>query len=339
MKFDISIMPDDLASLPATSAMLEEMGFAGMWAPETAYNPFFPLVLAAPATHRMELGTAIALAFPRSPMVMAHLAWDLAKLSNGRFILGLGTQVKAHIVRRFSSEWGNPGPRLRDYILAMRAIWECWQNNTPLNYKGEFYSHTLMTPFFQPAPIEHPHIPVYIAGVNTYLCQLAGELCQGFHVHPFHTLEYLRDVIVPNVEQGAAKANRTRADVNLTCAIFVVSGATADEVEQDKILVKNQIAFYASTPSYRAVLDHHGMGDLQEELSKMARTGRWMEMHELISDNLLAQVAVIGTHDELAHKVQERYSGLLDRVAYYMPYQKGAHDALWAASLKVFANT
>ncbi|NDJ87202.1 MAG: TIGR03617 family F420-dependent LLM class oxidoreductase [Chloroflexi bacterium] len=337
MIFDTTIVPEDLNTIPDLAREIETRGFDGMWTPETAHNPFLPLTLAAHTTTRLALGTAIALAFPRSPMTTAYIAWDLAAQSKGRFILGLGTQVKAHITRRFSTEWGSPGPRLRDYILALRAIWHAWQHNERLNYRGEFYSHTLMTPFFQPAPIEHPEIPVYIAGVNTYLCQLAGELCQGFHVHPFHTADYLRDVVITNVEKGAAKAGRSRQDVALTCAIFVVTGANDNELENDKVMVKSQIAFYASTPSYRAVLEYHGLGDLQDQLSKMAREGRWMEMHELISDDMLEKFAVVATHHDLPHKVKARYDGLLDRVAYYMPFQPGEREAMWQASLDVFS--
>ncbi|PJF44387.1 MAG: LLM class F420-dependent oxidoreductase [Phototrophicales bacterium] len=338
IKFDAAILAEDLNSVPELARQIEDMGFKALWTSETSHNPFLPLPLAAYATQQLELGTAIAVAFPRSPMVTAYIAWDLAAQSKGRFILGLGTQVKAHITRRFSTTWSSPGPRLRDYILAMRAIWEAWQNNTSLNYEGEFYKHTLMTPFFQPSPIEHPHIPVYIAGVNEYLCRLAGELCEGFHVHPFHTVEYLRDVVIKHVSEGAEANGRSRNDVQMTCAIFVATGTNDEEIENQKVLVKSQVAFYASTPTYRAVLEHHGIGDLGERLSKMSREGRWMEMHEMISDDFLEKVCVVAPIDELPHKVQERYEGLLDRVAYYMPYDNNPERAaMWEASLKVFA--
>jgi probable F420-dependent oxidoreductase len=336
LKFDVTLVSDKLNDVPALAREVEAWGFAGIWTPETAHNPFLPLCLAATTTTRVNLGTAIAIAFARSPMVTAHLAWDLAAQSSGRFLLGLGTQIKAHITRRFSMPWDQPGPRLRDYILALKAIWHAWQTNEPLNYRGEFYSHTLMTPFFQPTPIEHPNIPIYIAGVNEYLCRLAGELCDGFHVHPFHTVDYLREVIIPHIEAGAAKTGRRRTDIALTCAMFVVTGQNKQAIEDEKPLVKSQIAFYASTPTYRAVLDHHGMGDLQETLSRYTRDGRWLEMHDLISDELLDKVAVIATHDELAQKVQARYDGLLDRVGYYMPFIPGERDNMWQASLKVW---
>jgi probable F420-dependent oxidoreductase len=336
MKFDVTIVPDRPNAIPDIARELEDRGFRGIWTPETTHNPFLPLCLAAYATQRIELGTAIAVAFPRSPMVTAHIAWDLAAQSDGRFLLGIGTQIKPHITKRFSTVWDKPGPRLRDYILALRAIWQAWQRNTPLNYRGEFYQHTLMTPFFQPPPLERPHIPIYIAGVNTYLCQLAGELCEGFHVHPFHTADYLREVIVPNVEIGAQKVGRRRRDVTLSCAIFVVTGETAEEIENDKVMVKSQIAFYASTPSYRAVMEHHGWGEIQEELNKLTRQSRWMEMHEKISDEMLDHFAVIAPPEELPYKVKERYGELLDRVGYYFPYVPGERQALWQTSLDVF---
>lgn len=339
MKFDATLLTEDLNSVPELVKEMEDIGFHGVWTPETAHNPFFPLVLGATTTQKIELGTAVSIAFARSPMAMAYQAWDLARMTEGRFILGLGTQVKAHIERRFSMEWGSPGPRLRDYILAMRATWDSWQNNTRLKYRGEFYKHLLMTPFFQPPPVEHPDIPVYIAGVNTYLAQLAGELCQGFHVHPFHTTSYLNDVILASIDKGAESVGRTRADVQATCAIFVVTGANKDELEQDKVMVKSQIAFYASTPSYKAVLEHHGWESLQEDLGQMARNGKWMEMYELISDDMLEQIAVVGTYDELPHKVKERYTGLLDRVGYYIPYKRGDRTEMWQESLKVLSSS
>lgn len=337
IKFEASIMPEDLNAVPDLAKKIEDMGFHTLWTPETSHNPFLPLTLSAYATQSLEIGTAIAVAFPRSPMAMAYLAWDLAAQSSGRFILGLGTQVKAHITRRFSTHWDSPGPRLRDYILAMRAIWNAWQNNEQLNYEGEFYQHTLMTPFFQPNPIEHPHIPVYVAGVNEYLSRLAGELADGFHAHPFHTVEYLRDVVTKFVKEGAEANGRTLDDVDMTCAIFVATGKTQEEIENQKIMVKSQVAFYASTPTYRPVLEHHGMGDLGDTLRAMSKEGRWMEMHELISDDFLEKVCVIAPIDELGHAVKERYDGVLDRIAYYMPFNfDDEHTEMWEASLKAF---
>jgi probable F420-dependent oxidoreductase len=338
MKFDAVIAPNSLKNVTTTAQAIEALGFDGLWTSETAHNPFLPLTLAASSTRRVELGTSIAVAFPRSPMVTAQLAWDLAEQSGGRFILGLGTQVKPHITKRFSTTWDSPGPRLREYILSLRAIWNTFQGNAPLKYRGQFYTFTLMTPFFAPRPIQTPDIPIYIAGVNPYLCRLAGELCQGFHVHPLHTTRYLREVIIPNIEQGAASAGRARADVALTCAIFVVTGANEQEIENGKAPIKQQIAFYGSTPTYQKVLELHGWGQTAVELNNLSRQGRWFDMANLITDDMLHEFAVVAPHDQLAHRVRERYEGLLDRVAYYFPFEPGVNEALWRDAIAVMSD-
>ncbi len=340
MKFDVNIFPTDLNGAGDLAREVEEHGFDGLWTSETGHNPFFPLTHAAAVTRRISLGTAVAIAFPRSPMVMAQTAWDLAGQSDGRFILGLGTQVKAHITKRFSTGWTPPVPRLREYIESLRAIWATFQTNAPLRYVGEQYRFTLMTPFFTPGPIKTPDIPIYIAGVNDGLCRLAGELCQGFHVHPFHSVRYLKELIIPNIERGAAKAGRTRADCALTCAIFVVTGKNAEEIQNNSTFVRSQIAFYASTPSYSPVMEKHGWLDLHQQLNAMSREGRWFEMGALISDDMLREFAVIAPVDELAHAVRERYTGLLDRVGYYFPFVPGEADkaAVWRSAAEVFCN-
>jgi probable F420-dependent oxidoreductase len=338
MKFDATIMLASLKNVPAVAQAIEGFGFDGLWTAETAHNPFLPLALAATSTSRISLGTAIAVAFPRSPMVTAQIAWDLAEQSNGRFILGLGTQIKPHITKRFSAVWDSPGPRLREYILALRAIWETFQANAPLRFKGEFYTFTLMTPFFTPGPISAPNIPIYIAGVNPYLCQLAGELCQGFHVHPLHTARYIREAIIPHIEQGTAKAGRSRSDVALTCSVFVVTGANAQEIEAAKAPVKMQIAFYASTPTYQTVLELHGWQGVTAELNDLSKQGRWAEMGERITDEMLDELAVVAPHDQLARRVRERYEGLLDRVGYYFPFEPGVNEALWRDAVGVLSD-
>ncbi|MBX3062657.1 MAG: TIGR03617 family F420-dependent LLM class oxidoreductase [Anaerolineae bacterium] len=338
MKFDAALVTSSLRDVPAIAQAAESLGFDGLWTTETAHNPYLPLTLAASASNRLELGTAISLAFPRSPMVTAQIAWDLAEQSSGRFILGLGTQIKPHIVRRFSTTWDKPGPRLRDYILSLRAIWNTFQTSAPLSYKGEFYQFTLMTPFFSPGRINTPDIPIYIAGVNSYLCRLAGELCQGFHVHPFHTVKYLRGMIIPNIEQGAAAAGRTRADIQTACGIFVVTGADDREIADNIFAVKAQIAFYASTPSYLPVLETHGWADLHEKLNLLSRRGEWAEMANLISDEMLHEFAVVATHDQLARKVRERYEGLLDRIMYYFPFEAAKNEALWRDAVAVLSD-
>ncbi len=339
MKFDVTIFPTKLNAAAAIAQQVEAYGFSGLWTSETAHNPFLPLTHAAAATERIDLGTAIAVAFPRSPMITAQIAWDLAAQSNGRFILGLGTQVKPHIEKRFSTTWSAPAPRLREYVESLRAIWVTFQTGAPLRYRGEHYTFRLMTPFFNPGAIEHPDIPIYIAAVNDHLCRLAGELCQGLHVHPFHTVRYLREVVIPNVERGAQAAGRTRADVALSCAIFVVTGRDAAETAENAVAVRAQIAFYASTPSYRPVMDLHGWGDLAEKLSGLARQGSWGEMGSLIGDDVLREFAVIAPPDELASAVKARYGGLLDRVGYYFAFapEDAEREMIWRSAADVFA--
>ena len=339
MLFDVTIFPTHLNAAGDIARHVEDYGFSGLWTAETSHNPFLPLTHAAATTGRISLGTGIAVAFPRSPMVVANVAWDLAEQSKGRFILGLGTQVKPHITKRFSTEWRAPVPRLREYIEALRAIWNSWQNGEALRYTGEHYRFTLMTPFFSPDPMPYSDIPIYIAGVNERLCRLAGELCQGFHVHPFHTTKYLNELIIPNIQAGADRSGRTRADVKLTCAIFVVTGRNDEEMRNNAILAKSQIAFYASTPSYSTVMEMHGWQGLAERLNAMSREGRWAEMWQEISDDMLDQIAVVAPPDELPHKVKERYHGLLDRVGFYFPFVPGEADkkAIWDAAAKAFS--
>jgi probable F420-dependent oxidoreductase len=339
MLFDVTIFSTHLNGAGELARQVEEAGFAGLWTAETAHNPFLPLTHAAASTNRISLGTAIAVAFPRSPMVVANIAWDLAEQSKGRFILGLGTQVKPHITKRFSTEWSAPMPRLREYIQSLRAIWDTWQNSVPLRYTGEHYRFTLMTPFFAPDPMPYSDIPIYIAGVNEALCRLAGETCQGFHVHAFHTARYLRELIIPNIEAGAEKAGRSRADVKLTCAVFVVTGRNAEESQNNAIMAKSQIAFYASTPSYAKVMELHGWQEVATRLNAMSREGRWAEMWQEISDEMLNEIAVVAPPDELPYKLKERYTGLLDRVGYYFPFVPGDEDKriIWEYAAKVFS--
>lgn len=340
MKFDVTIFPDDLNKAADIARSVEDLGFDGLWTSETGHNPFLPLTHAAGATSRINIGTAVAIAFPRSPMVTAQIAWDLAAQSKGRFLLGLGTQVKQHITKRFGMDWTPPVPRLREYIEAMRAIWDSFQTGKPLRYVGEQYKLTLLTPFFSPGAISDPDIPIYIAGVNDGLCRLAGELCQGFHVHPFHTLRYLNELIIPSIEQGATKAGRSRSDVALSCAIFVVTGHNQEEIKNNSVYVRSQIAFYASTPSYSSVMEMHGWMDLHERLNLMSREGRWYEMGDLISDDMLNAFAVVAPVDELALAVKARYGGLLDRIGYYFPFIPDEADKaiVWQKAADAFCS-
>ncbi len=329
MKIDVGVLVPNLLDIPNVARAAEEIGFDCLWTSETQHEPFLPLALAAEHTTRIELGTAIAVAFPRSPTVLAHIAWDLANASQGRFILGLGTQVKAHIERRFGMTWESPAAKLRELILAMRALWDTWQNGTKLNFRGEFYKITLMTPFFDPGAIEHPNIPIYIAGVNEHLCRVAGELCQGFHVHPFHTAKYIRDIVLPNIEQGAQAAHRARADVQLSSAIFVATN------DAERAAVRQQISFYASTPTYKTVLDAHGWGEVNQKLGALAARGKWDAMPALITDDILNEVAIVAPQQEVPARIKARYTGLLDRITFYAPFTP-AEAPKWRALVRAF---
>jgi probable F420-dependent oxidoreductase len=307
------------------------LGYDGFFTAETGHEPFLPLALAAQAAPHLDLGTAIAVAFPRSPMVMAQMAWDLASLSGGRFLLGLGTQVKPHITRRFSTDWLPAGPRLREYLQAMRAIWATFQHGTKLDFAGDYYRFSLMTPFFSGGPIEHPDIPVLIAGVGPVLARLAGELCQGFHVHPFHTVRYLDEVVLPAISEGARRAGRDPGEIARVSTVFIVTGRTEAEIAAAAGPVRQQIAFYASTPSYAPVLDVHGW-DFGTRLNNMSRRGEWEAMADLITDDVLAEVAIVAPFEEVGSRIRERYGSRLQRVGFYALGGQGAFtDEEWAA--------
>jgi probable F420-dependent oxidoreductase len=332
MKFDVATLTPTLKEMPAVARDAEALGFDALWTGEAQHDSFLPLVLAAEHTRRIKLGTAVAVAFARSPTTLAHIAWDLQALSNGRFVLGLGTQVKPHIERRFGMPWESPAAKLGDMIRAIRAVWAAWQGDGRVNYRGDFYKLTLMSPFFNPGPIEHPDIPIYIAGVNEKLCQLAGELCQGFHVHPFHSPEYIRRVILPNIQAGLVREGRTRLDIQLSASIFVA----ADEGERE--LVRSQIAFYASTPTYRPVLEAHGWGGTGEELSRRAARKDWGELPAQITDEMLEQFCVIAPLSDLPSAIKLRYAGLLDRITLYSHFEPGQDVERWKAFVSAFRN-
>jgi probable F420-dependent oxidoreductase len=341
MKFDAALPPTGLKDVPAIANAAEEIGFDALWTQETQHDPFLPCALIAEHTSRLNFGTAIAVSFARSPANLAYTAWDLAGQSNGRFILGLGTQIKAHIERRFGQPWPESVTgKLREQIQVIRAFWDCWQNGTKLNYRGEYYKITLMSPFFQPPPLISPpalllqergaFIPIYIAGVNTGLAKLAGELCEGFHAHPFHSVKYLNEVILPAMEEGAMKANRTREDVSVSITAFVAT--TPEEMN----FARAQISFYASTPSYRPVMDLHGWADVAEKLSAHAAKGEWMEMPMLITDEMLNEFAVVTEENNLADELKKRYDGIVDRLTLYTPFVPGERDEWWTNLAREF---
>jgi probable F420-dependent oxidoreductase len=337
MKLDTGLMARDLREVPAAAKAAEEAGFDALWTAEAGNDGFLPLTLIAEHTRRVKMGTAVAIAFPRSPMAMAYTAWDLAGLSQGRFILGLGTQVKGHIERRFSVKWEAPVPRLREYIQSLRAIFKCWsEGGTRLKFEGKYYNFSLMTPFFTPSRHNFPNIPIYTAGVNKYICRLAGELCDGLHAHPFNSPKYLREFVIPNIEIGLKKSGRSRKDFTIATTAFAIVGKNKDEIERAKAGVRQQIAFYASTRTYKGVLDIHGFGDTSQRLNEKAAKGDWSGMANEITDEMLDVYAVAGTFDEIGAKIEARYDGLLDRVAFYMPYRAGVDEAEWRKLTKQF---
>ncbi len=329
MKIDGGIMTTDLRDAGRLAKHAETLGYDGLWTAEAGHDPFLPAAIAATATERVSIGTNIAVAFPRSPLVHAQIAWDLQVASRGRFILGLGTQVKGHNERRYSTKWEAPGPKLREMVQLIRHIWDVWQNNTPPGFQGKYYQFNLMTPFFAPAPHDWPHIPIYIAGVNPYMCRLAGELCDGFHVHPFHSLKYLQETVFPNLNAGLQKSGRTRTDVTLATTAFAIMGKNRDEIERAKAGVRQQISFYASTRTYITVLEAHGWGETCLRLNEKAAKGDWAGMASLITDDMLREYAVEGTYDEVPDLLRKKYVGVIDRLGFYTPIRPGADDTLW----------
>jgi probable F420-dependent oxidoreductase len=326
MKLDTSLAAAPLSDCGRAAKAAEDLGFDALWTSETSHDPFLPLVLAAQHTSRVKLGTSIAVAFPRSPMVLAQIAWDLQAASNGRFILGLGTQVKAHNERRFGVKWEQPGPRLREMIQMIHAIWDSWQNGSRPDFKGEFYNYSLMTPFFNPGPLPCARPGIYIAGVNEYMCRLAGELCDGFHVHPLHTIKYLDEVIRPHVQKGLDKAGRTTSQVAMASAVFVVTGKDGAAMEKMARRVKQQIAFYASTPAYSRVLEVHGWGEVGRKLTERSKRGEWAAMADDITDEMLEAFAVVARENDVVDRVKRKYAGYLDRLTFYFPGSLGDEE-------------
>ena len=316
LKIDFYFPDDHLTEVRRHAARARDIGYDGLFAPDTSHDPFLRIAAAAPVAGGLELGTAVAVALARSPMTVAQTAWDLAGLTEGRFLLGLGTQIRAHIERRFSMPWGAPARRMSEYIRALRAIWNSWQNGGPLRFRGEFYSFTLMTPFFNPGPIDYPSIPVYLAGVGPRMSRLAGEMCDGYHVHPFHTVRYLQEVTLPSMREGARQAGRSLDRVEMASTVFVVTGQDPREIETMRGRVRQQIAFYASTPAYRRVLELHGW-NFGPRLTALSKRGRWEMMAEVITDDVLSKVAVEAPIDELGDAVRSRYEGILDRIGLY----------------------
>jgi probable F420-dependent oxidoreductase len=310
---------NDLPSVPAQAAAAEAAGYDAVWGSETNHDPFLPLLLAAEHTERVALGSAIAVAFARSPMTTANVGWDLNAYSEGRFLLGLGSQIKPHIEKRFSMPWSHPAPRMREFISAMRAVWDCWQNGTKLDFRGDFYSHTLMTPFFNPGPNQFAGPRVFLAAVGEGMTRVAGEVADGMLVHGFSTERYLREVTVPTVAAGLDSSGRSREQFQFSYPMFVVTGADDKDAEAASVATRKQIAFYASTPAYRPVLELHGWGELQSELNGLSKQGEWDTMGTLITDEILDAFAVVAPPDKVAAGIMARVGDVVDRISLYTP--------------------
>lgn len=323
VKLDCALAMDALAEARDVARAAEEVGFARMWANDTKHNPFVTLAVAALCTSRLELGTGVAVAFARSPMVVAQTAWDLSRLSGGRFTLGLGTQVKAHIERRFGMTWDPPVPKLREYIGVLRAVWRTWQEGGRLNVTGKYYTINLMGPFFDPGPNLHPEIPIFIAGVGPLLCRLAGEAADGFVVHPLHSVKYVREVVLPNITEGLANAGRSRGDVQIYAPVFLAPGETPEEIRAAVARARARMAFYGSTPTYRPLLEVLGYGDVADRLHQMVRERKVDELARQVPDAVVDAVALQGSYEEIGHALRARYEGLVDRVASYWPFTPG----------------
>lgn len=296
----------DLAKVAERTRLLEDSGYDAAFSAEVSSNPFFPLVLAAEHSERIELMTGIAVAFARNPMNMANIAHDLNAYSKGRFILGIGSQIRPHITKRFSMPWSHPAARMREYILAIRAIWDCWYESKPLAFEGEFYTHTLMTPMFDAGPNPHGFPPIIMAGVGERMVEVAGEVADGLIVHPLNSPDFVRKHTLPALERGATKAGRTLDDLQLAVMSFCMMGSNDEEIARAREKTKMQLSFYGSTPAYRPPLEHHGWGDLQLELNRLSKQGAWAEMSSLVTDDMLDTFGVSGTPQQIGRALRSR---------------------------------
>lgn len=294
---------------------VESAGIGGLWALEAAREPFGPLAVAALTTTRLHLRTAVAVAFARNPMILAQQSHELARVSSGRFVLGIGTQVRAHVVRRFSEEWSHPARRMTEYITALRAIWRSWNEHAPLDFTGEFYRHTLMTPMFDPGPSGQAPPPIHLAAVGPTMVRVAAAHADGLVLHPLSSRRSITETVLPLVGD-----RRIEPGFELSCPVLVATGTTDEERDSARTAVRKQIAFYASTPAYRGLFELYDEGDRADELQRLAREGRWDDMTALISDDLLDEFSVDAHPRELRTRLAERFNGIVDRAAIYAPY-------------------
>ena len=332
MRVDGGLMAG-LDGAPDRARRLEALGYYGVVTAETSHDPFFPLLLAAKETEQIELVTSIAVAFSRTPMNLANIGHDLNSYSKGRFVLGLGSQIRPHITKRFSMPWSKPAARMREFITAMRAIWNCWHTGDSLHFEGDFYTHSLMTPMFTPEDVQYGAPKVFLAAVGPLMTEVAGEVADGVIIHAFTTEKYLREVTLPAVEKGLARAGRSRQDFEVSYPGFVVSGSTEEQFKASKAAVCKRIAFYGSTPAYAPVLGVHGWGDLQPELNRLSKQGRWDEMGGLITDEILAEFAVVGEPEQAVDQFKSRFGSLVDRTMASFPSKDEQQESALLARL------
>lgn len=325
MQIYTTLAQHDLGVVPGEIQRLETAGYDGVMTQENRHDPFLPLGVAAVHSHRMQLGTGVAIAFPRSPMIMANIGWDLQLASGGRFELGLGTQVKGHNERRFSVPWSAPAPRLKEYIASLRAIWSCWKTGEPLAFQGEHYQFTLMTPNFTPEHMAFAPPPVTMGAVGPAMLRLAGEVADGVRLHAFCTRKYFESVVLPELQTGLARSGRTRESLQVSGGGFVVSGATDEEVADSVEFHRQRIAFYGATRAYWPVLEQHDLLDIGEQLNHMARQDQWRDMPAVVSDDMLQLFCAIGRHEQITAEIEKQFAGLADAVSdsasYDMPGQ------------------
>jgi probable F420-dependent oxidoreductase len=318
LRLDRRIDVGELRGVPERARHLEALGFDGLWTAETQHDPFLPLLLAAEHVD-LEIGTSIAVAFARNPMIVANLGWDLQAFSRGRFLLGLGTQVRPHITRRFGMPWSRPAARLREFVVALQAIWTAWDTGAPLAFEGEFYTHNLMTPYFNPGPNPFGPPKVLLGAVGERLAEVAGEVADGIVLHAFQTPRYVEEVLLPAIDRGLANSGRSRNDFQVKVPVFVVTGLTDEERAISDQAARKEIAFYGSTPAYRAVLEIHGWGDLQDALRDLSRRGEWDAMGRLITDEILETFAIVAKPPDVLAEVSKRYGDAVDRVGFNLP--------------------
>jgi probable F420-dependent oxidoreductase len=316
--------PLDIHRVGQHAKLLEDLGYYGLAVEETKDDPFVLLAIAAQSTSTLMLGTSVAIAFPRAPAITALSAWTIQKLSRGRMLLGLGPQVKGHIERRYGLKWSPPGPWMREYVNAVRAIWDCWQNGTPLNVTGEHYNLNLMVPLVNPGPIEHPFIPIHLAAVGPVMSRISGEVGDGVRIHPVSTPRYIEEVMLPEIRKGAAKTGRSLEKFDILMKALVATGATAEELQAQIGDARSRIAFYASTPSYAPPFNQIGLESLATECQALSRAKRWDELPGLITDDVLEQFVVIAKHDRIAQKLDERFGHLATHIEFSIPVNSPA---------------